>query len=59
LDNTAVLNALLLMPLIAPLVFIAVVLIAQRWEENRLRCPQRRPKPDNDNESLDEELFDD
>jgi hypothetical protein len=54
-----VLNALVLMPLIAPLVFIAVVLIAQRWEENRLRCPQRRPKPDNDNESLDEELFDD
>jgi hypothetical protein len=47
------------MALIAPVAFIAVVLIAQRWEENRLRFPQRRRKPDNDNKDLDEELFDD
>jgi len=34
-------------------------LIVQGWEENRLRFPRRRRKPDNDNEGLDEELFDD
>jgi hypothetical protein len=35
--------------LIAPLALIAVALITQRWEENRLQFPQRKAKPDNDN----------
>ena len=59
LDGLTVLNTLLLMAPFAPLVFLAVTLIVQGWEENRLRFPRRRRKPDNDNEGLDEELFDD
>lgn len=35
------LNGLLLMARIAPVVFLVVVLIVQRWEENRVRFPQR------------------
>jgi hypothetical protein len=43
-----VLNGLLLMALIFPVVLLAVALIVERWEQIRLRFPQRRPKPDDE-----------
>jgi hypothetical protein len=45
-----VLNGLLLMALIFPVVLLTVALIAERWVEIRLRFPQRRPKPDDEQE---------
>lgn len=51
-------DTLLQMALVAPLVFLAVTLAVQHWRINRLRSVPSRVKPDNDNKSQEERLFD-
>ena len=58
IGRTAVLIALLLMAVVAPLLFLVAAIAAQHLEERHLRSLQRRSKPDNDNKSP-EKLCDD